>query len=469
MPIQDNDPSHGEVSDVVSPSPSGRFDLALTRRILALALPVALTGQMENLVGIADIYMVGKLGPAAISAVGISRQVIMVIGVTMIAVTTGTFTMVAQAIGAGSQVRASAAAKQSFTLVTLIGILMSAAGIVGAPHLLASLSVSPEVVDLGTPYLRVFFGGIVLLALNFCVTTCLHGAGDTRTPFHIGLLINSVKLLLSYLFIFGVWGFPRLGVAGAALGTLVGRLVGVVAGFWVLYSGRFRIALTRGTPYRPDPALARRILRIGIPAGLQGLLRNGSNLIFVKLVALTASSTTAVAAYSIGNQIERVLRRTSLAFGTAANTLVGQGLGAGRPDESERRGWNVLMVAILTALLLGLPVVAFPRSIMQLFTDSADVVGIGIFYLYAIALAEPFMCAAITSGGGLRGAGDTVPALYYTLIAQWIIRLPAAFLLAFTIGYDILGIWVALVVSGVLQGILTVRKYAQGRWKSRTI
>jgi putative MATE family efflux protein len=293
------DPSDPSV-DGNLPEPSGKIDSSLTRQILLLAVPLTLSRQLENVVGMADIFMVGRLGPDAISAVGISRAISIVVGAFMIAVTTGTFAMVAQAIGAGSHREASAAAKQSITLLFLLSVAIGLLGILGAPHFLAGMSVTPQVVALGTPYLQVFFAGAGLMTVNRAVSTCLYGAGDTRTPLYISLLSNVVKIASSYLLIFGAWGMPRLGVTGAALGTVVGRVCAVAAGLWALYSGRFSFAFVPGTSYRPNVELARRILKIGIPSAIQGFLRNGSRLIAVKMVALTPSSTSAVAAYSIG-------------------------------------------------------------------------------------------------------------------------------------------------------------------------
>jgi len=430
---------------------------------------VALSSQVDNLVGIADIYMVGRLGPEAISAVGISRVIIMVIAVMMLSVTTGAFAMVAQFIGGGSRVEASATAKQSFTLVGLISIGLSLIGIAAARLSLEALSVSPEVVSLGAPYLRVFFAGLIFMTLNYAITNCLYGAGDTRTPLLINLLISVVKIVASYLLIFGVWGLPAMGVVGAAAGTVVGRCSGVVIGFAALYSGRFRLQLLPKTSYLPDLDLARRILRIGIPSALQGLFRNGSGVIFVKLVALTAASTTAVAAFSIGNQMERVLRRTSLSFGTAATTLVGQSLGADRPAAAEQRGWTTMLVGVGSMILLGVPVALFARPLLSLFTDAPEVIQVGVVYFYAMALAEPFQCLAIAAGGALRGAGNTRPGLYYTLIAQWLIRLPVGYVLAFHLGYDIDGLWATLVIFSALQGYLTMRKFGQGKWKEMVV
>jgi putative MATE family efflux protein len=413
--------------------------------------------------------MVGDLGPEAISAVGISRVITMVVTIMIVSATTGAFAMVAQFIGAGSHREASATAKQSFTLSALISILLSLLGILVTPLCLEALSLSPAVVAQATPYLRVFFAGLVFMTLNFAITNCLYGAGDARTPLYIGLLISIVKVTASYLLIFGVWGLPRMGVTGAALGTVIGRICGVLTGFALLYSGRFKIKLLPDTSYLPDADLARRILRIGIPSALQGFFRNSSSLVFVKLVALTEASTAAVAAFSIGNQMERVLRRTSLAFGTAATTLVGQSLGARHPELAAQRGWTTILIGVSSLILCGLPVVLFSGWIMTRFTDVPQVVHIGIVYLCAMALAEPFMCLSIIAGGALRGAGDTRPALYHTLIAQWLIRLPVGYVLAFHLGYDIDGLWAALVVFSALQGYLTLMKFKKGEWKDREI
>ncbi|MDA0709301.1 MAG: MATE family efflux transporter [bacterium] len=462
--------------DLTDPMPTtprspffGKIDFSLTRQILTLTLPVALTRQLDNVVGMADIYMVGKLGPEAISAVGISRTIVMVISVTMIAITTGAFAMIAQAVGAQDEEKASAAAKQSISLLAVFSIFPSCIGIVGAPHFLRALSLAPEVVVLATPYLRVFFGGSIFMMLNFSITTCLQASGNTRTPFYISLFNNGVKLVLSYLLIFGLFGLPELGVVGAAVGGVIGRGLGVIIGFGALYSGKYGIRLLPTTQYKPDFAQVRKILQIGIPAALQGMFRNGSGVVLVKLVAMTSASTTAVAAFSIGSQMERLVRQISLAFGTAATTLVGQSIGAGELREADKRGWTTLALAVITVSIVGLPIALFAKPLLAFFTDAQDVVEIGVLYLVMIVVSEPFMCAAITSGGSLRGAGDNMPALYYTLIAQWAIRLPVAAFLAFWMGFDIYGIWYSLIIFCALQGFLTVRKFAQGHWKSRKI
>ncbi len=163
------------------------------------------------------------------------------------------------------------------------------------------------------------------------------------------------------------------------------------------------------------------------------------------------------------------MRRTSLSFGTAATTLVGQRLGAGDGDGAERNGWTAILIGTISMALFGAPLAFFAEDIMGLFTQDTAIIEVGTIYIWAIVLAEPLHCMAITAGGGLRGAGDTKPALYYTVIAQWIVRLPVGYALAFWLDYDIEGLWISLVAFSALQGWLTVRKFALGEWKAGTL
>lgn len=449
--------------------PNIRLDFGITGRYLSLVAPVALSSQIDNLVGFAEIFMVRSLGTAAVSAVGISRQFVMVIGITMVAVTTGTMAVVAQAIGASDQEQASSTTKQSITLVTGVSVLISTVGYLGSPFALRLMSLPEDVIHLGLPYLEWFFVSLPLMGIQYTVSTCFHAAGDARTPLYITLISNVLRLFTAYALIFGEFGFVAMGVTGAAVGGLVGAGVAVAISLIALSSGRFGISFKRTSSFIPEAERAQQILKIGVPSALQGLFRNGSNLVFIKFIALTAEPTIALAAFSIGNQMERFLRRTSLAFGTATTALVGQSLGAKEIEEADLRGWTTLLISFLMLVGVGIPICLSASPFMSIFTGDGQVIAIGVAYLWAIAAAEPFMCAAITSGGSLRGAGDTMPALYHTLIAQWLIRLPAAYILAFPLGLDLNGIWAALVIFSALQGYLTVSKYSKGEWKNRRI
>ena len=449
---------------------SGRkIDFSLTKKILGLTLPVAMGGHAETLVGMIQLFLIGLLGPAALSAVGISQAFTRVLFTAMMSISRGALTMVAQAIGAESMEDASAATKQAFTLLFTFSLFFGLGSLAISPFLIPALTSDPEVAALGTPYLQVFFMGVPFMTLNRAIASCFQGAGDTRTPFFLSILSSAVQIVMSYLLIFGYWGLPELGVVGAAVGGLAGRSAATLTGLGCLYSGRFAITLLPSTSYRFNWEVARRILKIGVPSGIQGILRNGSGLVYLKLIAMSTVSTTAVAAYTIANQMEHILRRTGLSFGTVATALVGQRLGAKDPEGAERNGWTILAISVITSITLCLPTVVFARYFMAIFTDVPEVISVGVVYLFVMVLAEPFVSASNTTGGSLIGAGDTMPPMYYTLISQWLIRLPVAYILGFTLGFDLLGIWAALVIYGVVQGVLTVRKFAQGEWKHKRI
>ncbi len=430
---------------------------------------MALSAQLDTLVGVADIYLVGDLGADAIAAVGISQILTMVVGVVMIAVSTGAFALVAQGTGAGDARTVSATTKQALVLVAGISSLLSLLGAASARLALEVLSMPAGVVELGTGYLHVFFAGLAFMALNFTLNNCLYGAGDARTPLYLNIFMSILKIALSYLLIFGAGPVPALGVDGAALATVLSRAAGFALAIALVKSDRLKVRFLPDTSFFPERERAERMLRIGIPSAIQGLFRNGSGVVFVKLVALTLQPTVAVAAYSIGNQVERIVRRTSLSFGTAATTLVGQRLGAGDGDGAERNGWTAILIGTISMALFGAPLAFFAEDIMGLFTQDTAIIEVGTIYIWAIVLAEPLHCMAITAGGGLRGAGDTKPALYYTVIAQWIVRLPVGYALAFWLDYDIEGLWISLVAFSALQGWLTVRKFALGEWKAGTL
>ena len=453
-----------------TPIEARKVDFSLTRKILGMTVPVAMGGQIETAVGMAQLFLIGMLGPVALSAVGIAQAFTRVLFTAMMSISRGALTMVAQAIGANSMREASAAAKQAFFLLFAFSIAFGAGSMVLSPFLIPALTSDPEVAALGTPYLQVFFIGVPFMTLNRAIASCLQGAGRYAHP----VLLEPHQQQHSNrdgvspdLRLLGVAGIGRCGGGcGRAFGAQCRHVDRALLSVQRAVCPR---AFARHVLSRSNWQVARRILKIGVPSGLQGIFRNGSGLVYIRLIAMSALSTTAVAAYAIGSQMEHILRRTGLSFGTVATAFVGRHLGAKDPAGAERHGWTILVISVVANIVLSLPAALFAGFFMSIFTDAQAVISTGVIYLYAMVIAEPFLCAANTSSGSLRGAGDTMPPLYYTLIAQWLVRLPVAYALGFTLGFDIYGIWAALIIYSVVQGALTVRKFAQGQWKTREI
>ncbi len=449
--------------------------LSLDRKLLGMignmAYPVVLANLLQATVGIVDIWMVSRLGTQATAAVGLSRQLIMIVIISIAGLAVGTRTMVAQFTGAGRQDMVTRTTVQSILLTFFVSGLISMIGAAFGPLLLVVVGAGPEIRALGTPYMQLFFALSIFMIFNFMFNAMLQGAGDMKTPLVIMAFINVIHVFFNYMFIYGVGPFPEMGVTGAAAGTMTSRFVGTAVGLGVLFSGRFAVKIPRGTSFLPDWDLMRRLLRIGIPVAGQNVVRTSANLGFLWVVtnsaAVAFTRQANVAAYSIGIQSEAFSFMPALALAIVATTLVGQAQGAGDSSEAERRGWVVGLIGVVAMSLAGVILFVFAPQIIAIFNEAGDelVAQAGIAYLRVNALVEPFLALAIVMRGGLDGAGDTRPPLYYTILSQWLIRLPLSYALVMSLNMGINGAWYAMALSTTIQGVLTANRFRSNKWK----
>jgi len=436
-----------------------------------LAYPVVLANLLQATVGIVDIWMVSRLGTQSTAAVGLSRQLIMIVLISIAGLAVGTRTMVAQFTGAGRPDMVTRVAVQSTLLTFFVSVAISLIGVAFGPLLLVAVGAGPEITTLGTPYMQLFFALCIFMIFNFMFNAMLQGAGDMKTPLAIMAFINVIHVFFNYMFIYGVAPFPQMGVAGAAMGTMTSRFVGAAIGLGVLFSGRFAVKVSPRASFRPDWDLMRRILRIGIPVAGQNVVRTSANLGFLWVVTNSAAAALQrqanVAAYSIGIQSEAFSFMPALALAIVATTLVGQAQGAGDAAEAERRGWVVGLIGVVAMSLIGAILFVFAPQIIAIFNEAGDelVAEAGIAYLRINALVEPFLALAIVMRGGLDGAGDTRPPLYYTILSQWLIRLPLSYALVMTLDMGISGAWYAMAFSTTIQGVLTANRFRSNKWK----
>jgi putative MATE family efflux protein len=434
-------------------------------RVWRLALPVILSNLLMTLVNVVDLFMVGRLGPVEIAAVGIASAVRLLVLIGILSVTAGSMALAAQAQGARDPAKLSFVARQSLALTVLLGISLSVLGWFVSEPLLAFLNSDgdPRAVALGTEYLQILFLGTVFLNINFANNSLMQGAGDTVTPLYITGAANLLNILFNYLFIFGPGPFPAYGVAGAAIGTVLSRVIASGVGVYIFYSGRNVVKILPGS-YRPNPQMFKDLLAIGIPSGLQGVVRNSAQLLVLRIVTSTAAGTYGAAALAIGVQVESLAFMPGLAISVAATSIVGRSLGAWQVEEARLNGNTAIFLGILVMSAVAVPLFVFAESIVRLFDPSAHptVVAAGASYLRINALAQPLLAVAMVSNGALRGAGDTQPGLIGTLIGRGIVVVPLAYLLALTLGYGVAGVWWALVVGTAVQAL-----YVHLRWRRR--
>jgi len=439
----------------------------LYKSTIYLAWPVVIQSILQVSVGTVDIKMVGTLGVDAISAVGTSRNIVMILLVLVMAISTGTTAMVARFIGKNDDRNASRSAGQAFMLSILLSMIIVPLGMLTNEYSLRLLGVDDNVLNLAMDYMKVFFIAIPFFLLYFMAKSIFQGAGDTRTPLWIDIIMNLVNVLGNFVFIFGMFGIPAFGVAGAAMGTALSRIVGAALGWGALLSGKFDIKVHWEDMIKPIWKVSNQIINIGIPAALQGLSRNGSTFVLFAILARTLDSVNAVPAFVIGTNLNQYALMPGLAIGTAAATLSGMNLGAKQYDRAEASGRVTAILGAGVMLFISVLFFVFANPFINFFLDvpNDEVVRIGTTFLLLIAIAEPFHAVTIVLSRTMQGAGYTKKPFTITLITWVFIRIILAYLLAIVFGLDSLGVWIAISISLIISGFMTYRLFNKGKWK----
>jgi putative MATE family efflux protein len=425
---------------------------SLARRVLALAWPAVMEQALVTLIGLVDAYIVGHLGAAALAGVGLGGQVLNLTGATA---------LIARQIGARDDAEANALARQALLLALVIGSVAALLCFFFARELITFFGATPDVVETGSVWLRMVSPSFVLLGVLLVGTGSLRGAGDMRTPLTVMLVVNVVNITVAWTLTHGLWGLPRLGVAGSGLGALSGQVIGGVMVVTLLMRGRGRLKLGWRLP-RPDFHRLGRILNIGLPAGAEQVLLQIALLNMA--VIISRFGTAAYAAHQVGLRISSLAFLPGWGFSLAATTLVGQELGAGRPDLARKATYLAFWFALAVMSLLGVFLLVFNVQILTLFTDDVDVIAAGTTVVAVCALIQPFMAGSFIFSGGLRGAGDTQTTLIITVCSIWALRLAAAYVLGVTLGLGLLGAWLGVGIDFGFRAVLFWLRFRSGKW-----
>jgi len=435
---------------------------SLLSRLWAMSWPTVLYSLLESSVGLVDIFFASYLGSEAVAAIGFSRQIFLVLMIGTLSITTGTITLVSQYCGAKRYDAASSIASHSLLLSISSGLFIGFIGVFLARYSLILLGAEANALYEGTNYLQVLMGGVVFLMIGFSTNGVFRALGDAYTPLKIATLVNALNILFSYVFIFGFGPIPAYGVMGAAIGTVLARIFGSSLAVYMLMrkSRQVRITLHEGFSL----SIVKQILDIGLPSGFSGFFRNGARVLFFRIIATTSAGSVAVAVATIGFQLRMLNIMPALAFQVATATLVGQCIGAKKIDQAEAYGWTAIKFCSSIMAAASLLILIFPGFIMRIFSDSIQVIEMGIFALRLLALEQFCNSVSIIVSGALSGAGDTKPSLRYTILSQWLLMLPLAYWLSNT-SLDISGAWIAWGFAPIIQTFLTLRRFIKGAWK----
>jgi putative MATE family efflux protein len=431
--------------------------------IFKLAWPVIAEQSLATITHIVDMMMVGRLGASAVAAIGLTMQPVFFSTALASALGVGTTALVSRFTGSDQNKKAASVLQQSVLMSIIFSLVFASIFYFFAPSLLNFMGGEAEVIKLGTGYLRVMTPGYVFMVLAFIVTAALRGAGETKTPLKVNILVNILNILGNYLLIFGNFGFPRLGVNGAALATTLSRSFGGIILLALTFSNYSVLKMKAKGFFKFDMVLTKRVLKVGIPTAMEESVRRLAQLLFVRVIA--SLGTTAFAAHQISLNAESISYMPGFGIAVAATTIVGQNLGAKNPRGAEKGTFEAWKIGSLIMGFMALIFLIFPEQLIRLYTTDPEIISSAALNLRIIALAQIPMGTHFIFAGALRGAGDTKAVFYSTAISTWIFRLVLGYILVHPLGLGLVGAWTAMVIDWTVRGSYVFYRFKKGKWK----
>lgn len=434
--------------------------------LIGLAGPMFIGATLQNLQALIGLFWVGRLGSDAVAAIAMGGTVLMMLFPVVMGLATGTIAVVSRSMGAGQTSEAVEASGQSLFVALVCGVVAGVAGWFWAGDICRLQGATGEVARLGTQFLKISFLGCFTVFLLFIGNSILQATGNTVIPMYAMVLTTLLNLVLDPVFIFGLLGMPRMGVEGAALAMVLAQMVGVVIVIRALIRGSS--GLTVGLAdwrFKWEPAW--RLIRLGIPSSGQMLSRSLMSVVLMGIVAKCGMA--AVAAYGIGARFHMMIMMPAFVLGNAAGAMVGQNLGARRPDRAQRVAWLATGLGALILLACAVVLTVFPAPLIRLFDSHPDVVHTGVDYLRLTSLFHVFAALSIILGRVLQGAGDTVGPMVTTIIGLWGLQIPLAWLMAARVTPATHGIWWSVAITLVANGLMVCGWFMTGRWKQKKV
>ena len=434
--------------------------------IFVLSVPMILEMLMESVFAVVDIFFVGKLGADAVAIVGITESMMALVYAVAIGLAIGASATVARRFGEKDVEGASKAAAHVIYLGLIVSVLMSVVGIVFAPDFLRLLGASDTVIAEGTTFTLIMLGGNSVVVFLFLINAIFRGAGDAAIAMRVLWLANLLNIVLAPCFIFGVWFFPALGVTGAAVGTTIGRGCGVLFALFYLFRKGGRITIHR-RDWQIDFGLLWNLVKLSASAVLQFTIGTASWVGLMRVVSSFGSE--AIAGYTIAIRVVMFALLPSVGLSNAAATLVGQNLGAGKPERAEKSVWRAAFLNAAFLALVGLVFVLFSHSIIGIFTSEAEVLRYGTDALHIIAYGFVFYGFGMVLETAFNGAGDTWTPTYLNLFIFWLFEIPFAYILAYHFNLGANGVFWSITIAFSVLAVVSAILFNRGKWKEKKI
>jgi putative MATE family efflux protein len=452
--------------DAVRGTPIDYTTAPVGRAVIMLAVPMVMEMAMESIFAIVDVFWVAHLGADAVATVGLTESMLTMIYTAAMGLSIGATALVARRTGEQDHAGAARAAGQSILLGVIVAALIAAIAAPLAPTLLGAMGASDDVIRTGSGFTRTMLGGNATIVLLFLLNAVFRGSGDAAIAMRVLVLGNALNIMLGPCFIFGLGPFPELGVTGAAVATNIGRGTAVIYQIVTMARGRGRVKISL-SDLRLDLSIMTSVLRLSGSGTIQILIGTASYVGLVRILSIFGSA--ALAGYTIGIRIIVFALLPAFGISNAAATMVGQNLGAGRPDRAEQAVWTAARYNMLFLGIVGIVFLVGAGAITALFTEDPAVRPFAISCLRTVSLGFVFYAAGMVLTQSFNGAGDTWTPTVINLFVFWLLEIPMAWWLSVHANLGPRGVFIALTIAYSMLAVVSGILFKRGDWKQKRV
>jgi putative MATE family efflux protein len=455
-----------ELKDAVRGTEADYTQIGIGKAVFLLAVPMILELIMESTFAVVDIYFVGTLGASAVATVGLTESYMVLLYAIASGLAMGVTAIVARRIGERDRDGAGAAAVQAIIIAVLSSIPFAVAGIFFARELLALMGADAWTLEHGYRYMQWMMGGNAVIMLLFVINAVFRGAGDAAIAMRVLWLANGINIVLDPVLIYGLGPFPEMGIEGAAIATNIGRGIGVLAQVWALFKGGKHIRVLRSHLSLRWQIISG-IIRTSLGGIGQMMIAMTSWIFVMRIIADFGSQ--AVAGATIALRIMMFTRMPAWGMSNAVATIVGQNLGAQKPDRAERSVWVTGFWNMVFLIGVAVFYFLFSESLVSIFTDDEGVIAVGAKWLTIVSYSYFVYGWWMVAVQAFNGAGDTATPTKINLVFFWLIEIPLAYLFGKTLDLGHTGVFWAIFIAETAVGLFTLWLFRKGGWKTAQV
>ncbi len=454
------------IADAIKGSDVDYTKISIKRALFLLSIPMVLEMLMESVFAIVDIYFVSRLGSEAIATVGLTESIITLVYAIGIGLSLGTSAMVSRRIGEKDNVKASNTAFHGIIAGFAFSTIIAIPGMFFAKDILQLMGASEIIVNEHSSFTSIMLGGNYVIMLLFVINGIFRSAGNAAIALRVLALANVINIVLDPCLIFGIGPFPELGIEGAAIATNIGRGVAVIYQLYILLKGSGALSISI-RKIRLSIDLMGRLIRLSIGSIGQILIMTTSWLALVRVISTFGSDV--LSGYTIGIRVIIFAILPCNGLANAAATLVGQNLGASRPDRSEESVWLATRVNTVILILISIVLVVFTEPLICVFTSDPCVIKSGIDCLRIVSYGFVIFGFGSILVNSLNGAGDTKSPTIINILCFWCLEIPLACFLAFYTGMNENGVFYSIIISEAVMTLIALYVFRSGKWKYKEV